>query len=163
MISHDGQNSGISFALPGNSVKALLEQMLATGTVSRGWLGVSSRLLHSGSMQSPRLLAVSGALIMRVEPHSPAERAGLQSGDLIVGYNGRSIPNAEDLPGLVAKTPPGRVIALDVSRGAMLYKAQIAAGELSGSGRKGDEQRSIRAASLRHIFDHSAPERIVAF
>jgi S1-C subfamily serine protease len=162
MISHDGQNSGISFALPGNSVKALLDQTLATGTVSRGWLGVSSRLLHSGSVRSPRLLAVSGALIMRVEPHSPAERAGLRSGDLIVGYNGRSIPNVEDLPGLVAKTPPGRVIALDVSRGAVLYKARIAAGELGASGRVGDEQRSIRAASLRHT-DHTEPQGIVAF
>jgi serine protease Do len=163
MISHDGQNSGISFALPGNSVKALLHQMLATGSVSRGWLGVSTRLLHSGSLRSPRLLAVSGALIMRVEPDSPAERAGIQSGDLIVGYSGRSIENAEDLPELVAKTPPGRVIALDVSRGAMLYKARIAAGELGVSRREGDDQRSIREASLRDIFAHSPPQRIVAF
>ena len=166
MISRDGQNTGISFALPGNSVKALLNQMLATGDVRRGWLGISTRLFRAGTLLEPALVAVSGALIMNVEPHSPAERAGIQSGDLVVGYNGRSIVDAEDLPGLVAGSPPGRLIDLDVSRGAILYRARIALGDLKDAKSDADrgKQRSIGAGWLRPAPEHAASfQRMVAF
>jgi serine protease Do len=104
-ITATGQ--GIGFAIPINLAKQVLIQLREKGGVSRGWLGVqvqrvTPELAHSFGQDQAR-----GALVADVMPNSPADQAGIQPGDIIVEFNGQKIERMDDLPRLVANTPPG--------------------------------------------------------
>lgn len=117
IFSQSGGNIGIGFAIPINLVKELLPQLESTGKVTRGWLGVSIQGMTPDLAASLGLDKTSGALVSSVVHDSPADRAGIKAGDVIVGYEGKEINNANDLPFLVAGTPVGKTVSLQVLRG----------------------------------------------
>ena len=130
MFSYNGSNIGINFAIPINRVKDFLPQLLSTGKITRGWLGVSTQVV---SARIARLLGVEksgGALIVGVAPKGPAATAGLEPGDIIVGYDGEAIVDAEVLPSLVAGTAIGRSVIVYVNRHGIIYRALVSIGEL---------------------------------
>jgi serine protease Do len=116
IFSESGGNIGIGFAIPINLVKQLLPQLESTGKVTRGWLGVSIQAMTPDLADSLGLDKAKGALVSNVVHDSPAERAGIKAGDVIVGYQGKGINNANDLPFLVASTPVGQTVSLEVLR-----------------------------------------------
>ncbi len=116
IFSQSGGNIGIGFAIPINLVKQLLPQLESTGTVTRGWLGVSIQAMTPDLAASLGLDKARGALVSSVVHDSPADRAGIKAGDVIVGYEGKEINNANDLPFLVASTPVGKTVSLQVLR-----------------------------------------------
>ena len=116
IFSESGGNIGIGFAIPINLVKQLLPQLKSTGKVTRGWLGVSIQAMTPDIAASLGLDKAKGALVSSVVPDSPADHAGIKAGDVIVGYEGREINNANDLPFLVASTPVGKTVSLQVLR-----------------------------------------------
>jgi serine protease Do len=117
IFSQSGGNIGIGFAIPINLVKELLPQLESTGKVTRGWLGVSIQGMTPDLAASLGLDKVKGALVSSVVHNSPADRAGMKAGDVIVEYQGKDINNANDLPFLVAGTPVGKTVSLEVLRG----------------------------------------------
>jgi serine protease Do len=116
--SPTGGNVGIGFAIPINTAKFVMEQLIKHGKVVRGWLGVE--LDEVSNLPDPTALGLKeprGAVVVRVLPNSPAEKAGLQSQDVIVEFNGIPVRSIAHLQSLVGRTPPGTTVQLKIVRG----------------------------------------------
>jgi serine protease Do len=108
---------GIGFAIPINMAKAIIPQLQEKGRVTRGRLGVMIQPLTAELAKSFGVEGEKGALVSEVVADSPAERAGLKVGDIIVAFDGKQIAESNELPRLVAATPVGREAKLKIVRG----------------------------------------------
>ena len=113
-IAANGQ--GIGFAIPINMAKQLLPQLLEHGSVTRGWLGVQIQRVTPALAKTFKLGDSHGALVGQVFDDSPAAKAKLQRGDVITKFNGKEIKEYDDLPRIVAATPPGAAVDVTVLR-----------------------------------------------
>ena len=113
-IAANGQ--GIGFAIPINMAKQLLPQLLEHGSVTRGWLGVQIQRVTPALAKTFKLGDSHGALVGQVFDDSPASKAKLQRGDVITKFNGKDIKEYDDLPRIVAATPPGAAVDVTVLR-----------------------------------------------
>jgi serine protease Do len=113
-IAANGQ--GIGFAIPINMAKSLLPQLLEHGSVTRGWLGVQIQRVTPALAKNFKLGDKHGALVGQVFPDSPASKAKLERGDVITQFNGKDIRDYDDLPRIVASTPPGSAVDVMVLR-----------------------------------------------
>jgi len=116
IYSRSGGFMGLSFAIPIEMAVDVAMQIKDTGKVSRGWLGVliqevTRELAESFGMQNPH-----GALIAKVMEDSPAERSGLQVGDVIIEFNGKKVTRSSSLPPLVGRTPVGEDARVTIIR-----------------------------------------------
>ena len=107
---------GIGFAIPINPVKKILGQLETNGKISRGWLGVMIQELNEDLARSFHLKDKNGALISEVFENSPATKAGLERGDVIVEFDGKKIVQMRMLPLIVASTPIGKEVKLKAIR-----------------------------------------------
>jgi serine protease Do len=107
---------GLGFAIPSNMAKAITAQLADKGIVTRGWLGVSIQKVTTELATSFGRQDTLGALVTDVVPQSPAERAGIKPGDIIVNFAGRKIKEAGDLSRFVAETPINRDIVIKLFR-----------------------------------------------
>ncbi|HJW54798.1 MAG TPA: DegQ family serine endoprotease [Burkholderiaceae bacterium] len=107
IYSRSGGYMGISFAVPIDEAIRVSEQLKATGKVTRGRMGVQIGEVTKEVAESLGLSKAQGALVSRVEPGGPAEKAGLEAGDIILKFNGVAIDKASDLPRMVGGTKPG--------------------------------------------------------
>lgn len=111
-----GGNVGIGFAIPINMVKSILPQLKEKGAVTRGWLGVMIQKITPDLADSFKLGTSEGALVGDVIPGSPADLAGIQRGDVIVGFAGQEVKVMESLPKIVAAVPPGKTVDVVIIR-----------------------------------------------
>lgn len=128
--SPTGGNVGIGFAIPINTAKFVMEQLIRHGKVVRGWLGVE--LQEVSDLPDPTALGLKeprGVVIVRVLPNSPAEKAGLQSQDVIIEFNGIPIRSIAHLQSLVGRTPPGTIVPIKIIRGGKEMVVQVQVGE----------------------------------
>jgi serine protease Do len=116
IASPNGGSVGIGFDIPANLAKPVIAQLESHGSVERGWLGVAIQPVTPEIAAAIGLDEAGGALVGQVEPNSPAAGGGLRQGDVITGYNGHRIADVRDLTRLVADTPPGKTVALEVWR-----------------------------------------------
>ncbi len=130
IYSRTGGFMGLSFAIPVDVMKEVVEQLKNNGKVSRGWLGVliqdvTHELAESFAMEKPQ-----GALIAKVLPESPASEAGLKVGDIIVTFNGKQIERSVDLPPIVGSTKINSTVAAIVIRKGKQEAINVKIGEL---------------------------------
>jgi serine protease Do len=130
IYSRTGEYAGIGFAIPIDLAKSVMEQLKAHGRVVRGWLGVEIQevtpdLAHSFGLEKPQ-----GALVASVQKNSPAEKAGIKRGDIIVKFAGQPVREEHDLPEIVAETPVDKTVSVEVLRGGKLETLQVKVGEL---------------------------------
>ncbi len=123
-----GQNIG--FATPINTARNLLPQLKA-GKITRGWLGVRIQDLTPALAESFGLKETRGALVADVEADSPAARAGLQRGDILLRLDGRAVAGAQDLARQVAAIPPGSQVTVDLLRSGQKKTLRMTVGTLS--------------------------------
>ncbi len=116
IYTNSGGFIGLSFAIPANIVKDVVAQLKTHGKVSYGWLGVMVQNMNQSLAQSFGLHQPEGALIAQVIPNSPAAKAGLKPGDIILEYNHHQISDSGNLPPLVGATPVGTRIPLVILR-----------------------------------------------
>lgn len=116
IYSQTGGYQGLSFAIPINTARGVADELEKSGHVSRGWLGVQIQAVSSDLAQSFGLDKPRGALVGSVDDKGPAAKAGIQSGDIIVSFDGHPVTNAADLPPLVGATPIGHAVELKVLR-----------------------------------------------
>ncbi|HXH14289.1 MAG TPA: Do family serine endopeptidase [Alphaproteobacteria bacterium] len=121
---------GIGFAIPINLAKEILPQLREKGRVTRGWLGVQVQQVTPELAQSLGLERARSALVVEVQPNSPAERAGIQRGDVIVGFKGEEIEQMHELPRVVATTPPGTEVEVRLLRKGQEQTVQVKIGEM---------------------------------
>ncbi len=129
IYSRSGGFMGISFSIPIDEAVRVSEQLRATGRVQRGRLGVQIDQVSKEVAESLGLSKPQGALVRGVEQGSPAEKAGLEPGDIILKFEGKSIDKSSDLPRLVGNTKPGTRSALQVWRRGGMREVQIVVGE----------------------------------
>ncbi len=113
---------GIGFAIPINMAKDLLPQLKETGKVTRGWLGVQIQRVTPNLAKTFELDTPRGALVGQVFENTPAAKAGLKTGDVIVEFAGREVSDFDDLPRIVASTPPGTKVHVKVMRNGKIRK-----------------------------------------
>jgi serine protease Do len=111
-----GGNQGIGFAVPVSMARHVMEQILKTGKVTRGYLGVSIQAVTPDLAKAFGLPSAEGALVGDVTPDSPGAKAGLQKGDVIVSLNGQAISDYQDLRLRISQSAPGENVKLDVYR-----------------------------------------------
>jgi serine protease Do len=118
IFSPNGGSVGIGFAIPSNSAKPVIEQLKSAGHVDRGWLGVQIQEVTPEIASSLGLDKdhPTGALIAAVTENSPAAKAGLKVGDVILKFQGKGVEKMRDLPRLVADTDVGKTVDLTVLR-----------------------------------------------
>ena len=107
IFSPSGGNVGIAFAIPAETVKMVVDQLREKGSVTRGWLGVQIQSVTADLAESLGLKKAEGALIAEPQPDSPASKAGIKAGDVIVSIDGTPVKDARDLARKVAAMAPG--------------------------------------------------------
>jgi serine protease Do len=121
---------GIGFAIPINVAKDMLVSLREKGRVVRGWLGVQVQRVTPELAKSFGLDRERGALVADVMPDTPAARAGIERGDVIVEFNGRKIEEMNDLPRVVANTPPNTEVPVKLLRKGQERTVQVRVAEL---------------------------------
>lgn len=116
IASRGGGNNGVGFAIPIDMAKTIMESLIQSGHVTRGWLGCILQPLDENLAKSFGYDAAEGALIAKVQPDGPAEEAGLKDGDIVTAYDGTKIKDMTQFRNLVAAAEPGSKIRLDVFR-----------------------------------------------
>ena len=116
IYSRTGGYQGVSFAIPIDLAMDVAQQLMDTGKVARGWLGVLIQEVTSELAESFGLDKPHGALVGQVLADSPAESAGVQAGDIIVGFNGKAVATSRELPPLVGRIRPGTTVDVTVIR-----------------------------------------------
>jgi serine protease Do len=116
IASQSGGYMGVGFAIPSNSAKLVMDALLKTGKVQRGLLGVNIQDLNEALAKSFGRTDTNGALVSQLVPGSPAEKAGIRTGDIVLDYNGHPVSGASQLKNLVGQTKPGSSAKLTIWR-----------------------------------------------
>jgi serine protease Do len=128
IFSTSGGYQGIGFAIPSNMAKAVMETLIKKGKIIRGWLGVSIQPVTAEIAKQFGLKNELGALVGDVVEDSPADKAGIKRGDVIIEYDGKAINEPSALRTIVANTMPGKEVSLNIIREGkhMTFKVTIA-------------------------------------
>ena len=124
IFSRSGGNLGIGFAIPVSIVRQVMEQIIAHGAVTRGWVGVEVQEISPEIAESFGLKSTEGALIAGILRGGPADRAGVRPGDVLVAVNGRKVADSEALLNLIAALQPGQAVELRVIRQQKVLQAK---------------------------------------
>ena len=108
--------NNVGFALSSNAIQSVLDDLTTQGRVTRGYVGVGVQTLSRALRRELGLSTRSGALVTQVFADSPAEKAGLRVGDVVVSMNDESIQDRRDLLSIIGRTPPGQAVQLGVER-----------------------------------------------
>jgi len=131
IFTRSGGSIGLSFAIPAAVVRNVTEQLRETGEVVRGWLGVSIQDVDKNLAESFGLDRPRGALIAQVGAGSPAEKAGLESGDIILTFDDQPINNSGDLPHVVGLIAPDTIVDVLIRRDGKDRKLSVKVGGLN--------------------------------
>ncbi|WP_395675657.1 Do family serine endopeptidase [Inquilinus sp.] len=116
IYSPSGGSVGIGFAIPSNLAKSVIAQLRDHGSVQRGWLGVQIQAVTPEMAEAVGLDTARGALVAEVQKNSPALKAGLRQGDVILSFDGKPVAQSKDLPRLVAGIASGTTVPVQVLR-----------------------------------------------
>ena len=124
---------GIGFAIPSNAASSVIDQLVKFGETKRGWLGVRIQEVTKEIADVEKLKNTEGALVASVGEKSPAEKAGLQPGDIILKFDGQKIDTMRTLPKLVSRTEVGKTVELEIWRDKKLITKKLTLGRLESS------------------------------
>ena len=153
----EGGSVGIGFAIPSNMTKKIMEDLIKTGKVSRGYLGVSIRGLDDGLAKQFKVPDTAGALAQDITAGGPADKAGLKTGDVIRKLNGQTIHDGNQLTAQVTNLNPGTVATLDILRDGQPMTLKVTLGErpsdlsarVGGGG--GVQEGALRGISVENL------------
>ena len=124
---------GIGFAIPANAAANVIDQLLKFGETKRGWLGVRIQEVSKEIAEVEKLKKPEGALVASVGKNSPAEKAGIKAGDIILEFDGKKINTMKKLPNVVAATEVGKSVELKIWRNKKLISKRLTLGRLETS------------------------------
>lgn len=125
ILSTSGGSMGIGFSVPSSIVKPVIEQLKTKGEIIRGWLGVKVQIIDEKIKKSMGLPDQKGALVAEIMKDSPADKAGIKVGDVIIKFDGKDVLNMNKLPRIVADTPINKKVDIEIIRNGktMILKA----------------------------------------
>ena len=131
IVSGNGSSSGVGFAIPVNTASKVYGQLVKSGKVTRGYLGVSMQAVNPAIARNNGLSGTDGALIndLALDPGTPAAKAGLRSGDVIIEFDGKPIKSPKNLTEFVSETPIGKVVPLKYIRDGRVETVSVKIGE----------------------------------
>lgn len=147
IFTRSGGYMGLSFAVPIDTAMRVAEQLKTTGHAEHGWLGVTIQPVTQALAESFGMSRPRGALIVQVTPESPAARAGLKPGDIILDYDKHSIDESGDLPALVNATRPGTEVVVTIMRNRQEQQLNIEIGSLA----KGQQEQAGMPEGERRV------------
>ena len=124
---------GIGFAIPSNDASKVINQLIKYGETKRGWLGVRIQEVSKEIAEVEKLNNIEGALVASVGEKSPAEKAGLKAGDIILKFDGKKVETMRALPKLVSNTKVGKTVELEIWRNKKLITKKLTLGRLESS------------------------------
>ncbi len=130
IYSRTGGYMGLSFAIPINVAMDVMNQLKANGKVIRGWLGIAIQEVTKELSESFGMKNTNGALVAGIEKGAPAEKGGLQPGDVITKFDGKVIESSSDLPKAVGNTKPGKTVVAEVFRKGSVKTLNLTVGEM---------------------------------
>lgn len=140
ILSPNGGNIGIGFAIPSNMAKNVMNQLIGKGQVKRGMLGVGIQQVTSDLASGLGLKETRGVLVNSVTPGGPADKAGLKAGDVILKLNGKDTNDTNDLRNAIAGMTPGTPVTLTVSRDGKEQEVRATLGELTTESARAGQQ-----------------------
>lgn len=150
IISPSGGSIGIGFAIPSALAKPVVDQLVEFGETRRGWLGVQIQLVSEEIAESLGLADAKGALVGDVFKDGPADKAGIQSGDIVLSFDGKDIDTMRDLPRVVADTPVGKEVDVVLFRKGEKQTVQVEVGRLE------EGEKAIKASKETSDEDKDA-------
>ena len=157
ILSKTGGSQGIGLAIPSNMAKTVIESLISSGKVIRGWLGVSVQSITPELAKQFNLKEENGALVSDVVENSPAEEAGIRRGDVIIEFNGKKVDEPYNLRNTVASTMPGDALELKFIREGKVKALTVKIGELP-SGPEKAESAAYKNAMRGVIVKDLTPE-----
>jgi serine protease Do len=145
IFSPTGGNIGIGFAIPSNMAKDVMGQLIKTGRVRRGMLGVNIQNVSADLAASLGLGQARGAIVSGVQPGGAADRAGVKRGDVITAFNATPVNDNNTLRNAVARTQPGSAATLTVSREGREQQLRVTLGELPADSVRDEREESTTA------------------
>jgi serine protease Do len=158
IYSRSGGYMGISFAVPIDEAMRVSDQLKSSGKVTRGRIGVQIGELTKEVAESLGLAKAQGALVQRVEVGSPAEKAGIEAGDIIQKFNGTMIDRSTDLPRLVGNTKPGARATLSVWRKGAVRELSITIAEMDAEKAVKREQKKVKPEAASNALGLTVSE-----
>jgi len=153
----EGSFIGIGFAIPSNTAKHVMEDLIKTGKVSRGYLGIGLANLDAGLAKQFKVPDLSGALVQNVTGGAPADKAGIKDGDVIRKFNGQTVETREQLTAMVTDLNPGTEATLDILRDGKPMTLHVTLGErpanlsvVAGVG-KAPTEGALRGISVQNL------------
>lgn len=129
IYSRSGGSMGLSFSIPIDVAIDISNQLKAGGKIARGWLGISIQEINKELADSFGMKNTNGALIAGIEKGGPADKSGLEAGDVILKFDGKTITSSSDLPRVVAAVKPGKTVPADVLRKGSVKTLSVTVGE----------------------------------
>jgi serine protease Do len=142
LVSQGGGNSGIAFATPISLVKELLPELQRTGKVTRSSAGLAVQEITPDLADALGLESAEGALVAGLAKDGPAERAGIQLGDVITEYDGKPIRESNDLPSMIARTPVDKTVQVTLLRNKQPLRLAVVVEESRESAGQGGRRKS---------------------
>jgi Do/DeqQ family serine protease len=133
ILSPSGGSIGIGFAIPSNMARAVMDQLIKTGKVKRGMIGVTIQNVTPDVAANLNLPAARGAIVSSVQAGGPGEKAGIRRGDVIVAVNDQAVTDSNSLRNVVAATAPGTAVTVTVLRDGREQKVNLTLAELPAS------------------------------
>jgi serine protease Do len=130
IISPTGGSIGIGFAVPSDTAVAVIDQLRQFGETRRGWLGVKIQSITDELADTLGVQDNTGALVASVTPESPAAKAGIQDGDIILKFDGKDVTSMRGLPRIVAQTPIGKEVDVEILRKGQKQNLRVAVARL---------------------------------
>ena len=150
---------GIGFAIPSNPASQLISQLIEFGETKRGWLGVRIQEVTKEIADVEKLEKPAGALVASVSEKSPASRAGIKAGDIILEFDGKKVDTMRTLPKLVAQTKVGKSVLVKIWRNQKLISKKVLLGRLESSKEfkaenktELDEEKSLKVEELKILI-----------
>jgi serine protease Do len=156
IASRSGGSAGVGFAIPSNMVKLVTDSLIKEGRVTRGWLGAAIQDLNEDLAQSFNYKSTDGVLVGDVVSGSPAEKAGLKSGDIVIKFKDQAVRNAQQLRNAVAATKPNTKTELMLQRDGKPMTLDVTIGELKvakGQDVTGSDEHSSADSGEEHTAD----------
>ncbi len=130
ILSRTGAYAGIGFAVPAAMAQPIMNSLLESGKVERGFLGVNIQTIEPGLAEALNLSSTRGALVSDVTQDSPAAKAGLKQGDVIIEFDGSPVADASVLRNVVAAKKPGQTVKIEISRDGQRSTLSVVLGQL---------------------------------
>jgi serine protease Do len=151
-----GGSVGVGFAIPANLARHVMESLIKTGKVTRGYLGLAPGDLNAALARQFKVPDIAGVLVQHVDAGSPADKGGVQQGDVVRTYNGQTVDNSDRFRSLVASTDPGTEVTLGILRDGRSLTLKLTLGEqpagLAGGGAgQAPAESTLRGISVQEL------------